>query len=96
MLLVRTPNSFHPSTPYSSLISSLHANDCDPKRQIQDLAIRQHTLATSQSLEIEKGQLSGMANVKRACEGSFPSHCHILGCCFFPVPWLSTIALGLP
>ena len=91
--------TIYPSTLYSSLTSSLHANHCyktNPKRPIQDLAIRQHTLATSQSLEIEKGQLSGMANVKRACEGSFPSHCHILGCCFFPVPWLSTIALGLP
>ncbi|KIM90329.1 hypothetical protein PILCRDRAFT_766095 [Piloderma croceum F 1598] len=40
----------------------------EEQKLLLDLAIRQHTLATSQSLEIEKGQLAGMANVKRACE----------------------------
>jgi hypothetical protein len=40
--------------------------------------LRRHNLATSQSVEIEKGQLAGMANVKRACEGSFL----VLSACF--------------
>jgi len=88
--------TIYTSTLYSSLTSSLHTNKTNPKRPIQDLAIRQHTLATSQSLEVEKGQLSGMAYVKRACEGLFPSHYYLPGWFFFPVPWLSTIALGLP
>ena len=40
---------------------------------IQDLVVRKYGLANSQLAEGEKAQLSGMANVKRACKGLFPS-----------------------